>query len=107
MPENDAPHQQCSICLQLLDQDYAFQKYGHEADNSYLPGAAAHLTLVKDLKPYSGRKLHLQQCPECGTYYLYRTDYEYLVDGSEDEEELTRLTNEQATEYLNSPTPGD
>ena len=37
---------------------------------------------------------------KCGTYYLYRTDYEYLVNGSEDEEYLTRLTEEQAAGYL-------
>jgi hypothetical protein len=36
----------------------------------------------------------------CGTYYLYRSDYEYLVNGSEDEEILTRLSPDQAAPYL-------
>ncbi len=101
--EKDAPDEPCSICSQLLDEEYAFQKYAHEEDNTYLPGAAGRLTVVKDLQLYSGRKLLLQQCPECGAYYLYRTDYEYLVDGSEDEEFLTRLTKAEAAEYLNRP----
>jgi hypothetical protein len=78
----------------------ASQKYGWEENNTYLPAAAGKLTVVKDLKPNSSRKLQVQQCPECGTYYLYRSDYEYLVNGSEDEEYLTRLSIEEAGEYL-------
>lgn len=96
----DAPHRQCNLCSQLDDEEYALQKYGWEEDNTYLPGAASQLALVKDLRPHGGRALHLKQCPQCGTYYLYRTDYEYLVNGTEDEEFLTRLTDEQAAEYL-------
>jgi hypothetical protein len=99
--ENDAPHKQCRTCSNLLGEEYAFQKHGWEQDNTYLPAAAGHLKVVRDFKPYSDRKLQLQQCPECNTYYLYRTDYEFLVNGSEDEEFLTRLTEKQAAEYLN------
>ena len=83
----------------------AFQKYGHEADNTYLPAASGDLIVVKDFKPYSSRKLQLKRCPQCDTYYLYQTDYEFLVNGSEDEENLTRLTEEQAAEYLNRQAP--
>lgn len=98
-PSQDAPHAACSICSQLADEESAFQKYGRE-DNTYLPLAVESLVLVQDFKPYGSRKLQLLQCPECRTFYLYRTDYEYLVNGSEDEEYLTRLTEEQAAEYL-------
>jgi hypothetical protein len=104
-PNNDTLHKQCRICSSLQDQEYAFQKYGWEQDNTHLPAAASHLKVVRDFRPYDSRKQQLQQCPECGTYYLYRTDYEFLVNGSEDEEYLTRLTEEQATEYLNRPSP--
>ena len=90
----------CATCGTLNDSHYAFQKYGWEKDNSYLPAAANRLVLVHDLRPYSGRALQLQQCPECHTYYLYQTDYEYLVNGSEDEQFLTRLTAEDAAAYL-------
>jgi len=46
----------------------------------------------------------LKQCAACGTYYLYETDYEYLVNGSEDEEVLTRLKEEEARELLREAT---
>ncbi len=101
---NDARLKQCRICSNLADQEYAAQKWGREEDNTYLPAAANQLIMVRDFRPYGSRKLRLQQCPECGGYYLYRTDYEYLVNGSEDEETLTRLTQEQAVEYLSSTT---
>ncbi len=55
---------------------------------------------MRDFQPYGSRKLQLQQCPECGCYNLYRSDYEYLVTGSQDEEHLTRLSAEQAADYL-------
>ena len=108
MPDNAvdaAPHQPCSICSELSGEDYAFQKYGWPEDNTYLPSAASSLVVVRDFRPYHSRKLQLRQCPECGTYYLYRTDYEFLVNGSEDEEFLTRLTSEEAATYLRRPVP--
>lgn len=104
-PKNNSPGKQCNICSGLSEQEYAYQKYGWEQDNSYLPVAASFLIIVRDFQPYSSRKLQLRQCPECGVYYLYRSDYEYLVNGSEDEEFLTRLNEEQAAEYLNRPMP--
>lgn len=99
---NDAGLKPCSICSGLADQEYAAQKWGWEEDDTYLPAAAGQLVIVRDFQPYGSRKLQLQQCPECGCYYLYRSDYEYLVNGSEDEEHLTRLSTEQAAEYLHS-----
>jgi len=92
--------QKCPICSALPDEACASQKYGWEQNDTYLPAAAGQLRLVRDYRPNGSRKLQLQQCPECGAYYLYKTDYEYLVDGSEDEECLTRLTDDQAAEYL-------
>ena len=100
-----APYLDCSICSRLAAYESAYQKYGHAEDNTYLPAAAGSLQIVKDFKPYGSRKLQLQQCPQCATYYLYRTDYEFLVNGSEDEEELTRLTDETAAMYLARPAP--
>ena len=96
----DAPHTRCPICSKLADEEAAFQKYGWEEDNTHLPAAAGKLTVVKDFKPYSSRKLQLWQCPKCKTYYLYKTDYEFLVNGSEDEEYLTRLSDAEAVKYL-------
>lgn len=93
----------CSICSTLADEEAAYQKYGWEEQNTQLPAAAGKLNVVKDFRPYDSRALQLKQCPECDTYYLYRTDYEYLVNGSEDEKYLTRLTTQQAAEYLTRP----
>lgn len=104
-PKNDFPDKQCGICSGLSSEEYASQKYGWEQDNTYLPAASGFLIVVRDFQPYGSRKLQLQQCPECSAYYLYRSDYEYLVNGSEDEEFLTRLSDEQAAEYLNRPKP--
>ena len=99
-PKDDPPHKRCKLCSGLQDQEYAHQKYGWEENDTHLPAAVSNLTVVRDFRPNDSRKLQLQQCPECRTYYLYRTDYEYLVNGSEDEDFLTRLTAEQAAEYL-------
>lgn len=56
--------------------------------------------LILDFRPASSRKIQLLQCPDCGQYYLFESDYEYLVNGSEDEQTLTRLSEEQASGYL-------
>lgn len=90
----------CSICSQLAAEESAYQKYGWAENDTRLPGAASRLVVVKDFKPNSDRKLQLQQCPECGTYYEYKSDYEYLVNGAEDEEHLRRLSDEEAGKYL-------
>ncbi len=102
---NDMPpprHAHCPTCGSLQDREFGYQKYGWDEDNTYLPAAAGRLTVLKDFKPHSSRALQLQQCPACKTYYLYQTDYEYLVNGSEDEQTLTRLTDAQAEAYLNA-----
>ncbi len=39
-------------------------------------------------------------CPFCGTLYSYESRYEYLANGSEDEEELRRLTESEARAWL-------
>lgn len=102
---NALPSARCA-CSPLLDEEYAFQKYGWPQDNTYLPDVSHHLEVIKDFRPYDSRKLQLRQCPDCKTYYLYRTDYEFLVGGTEDEEFLTRLTEAEAAEYLRRPALG-
>lgn len=107
--QNDAditqPHKTCTTCSSLSGEEFALQKYGWEQNNIYPPPAASRLSVVRDFRPGDSRLLQLLQCPECATYYLYRTDYTFLVGGSEDEEYLTRLTNEAANEYLQRPAP--
>ncbi len=97
--------QDCSICSQLLDYQSSFQKIGREEQDTYLPAAADSLQVVRDLVPDCNGVRQLKQCPECATCYLYREEYEFLIGGSEDEQQLRRLTNEAAAEYLNRPAP--
>jgi uncharacterized C2H2 Zn-finger protein len=93
----------CSICSQLGDQEWASQKYGWEQNDTFLPAASHELNLIRDLKPNSARALQLWQCPKCNTSYRYESDYEYLVNGSEDEQSLKRLSLEEADKLLNLP----
>jgi len=93
-------NKKCSICSDFNDKETSFQKYGSEDSNTYLPENTKYLITVKDFKPGSSRLSQLKHCPECKTYYLYETDYEYLAFGSEDEEFLTRLTNEEPLNLL-------
>ena len=95
----------CSICSHLKDQEWASQKFGWEANDTSLPVAASYLQLVCDLKPGSDRSLQIWQCPLCFTYYRFSSDYEYLVNGSEDVQSLIRLSQEEANLYLDQP-PG-
>lgn len=99
------PYKRCATCSSLSGEEFAAQKYGWEQYNTYLPPAAGQLHVVRDFRPGDSRLLQLRQCPGCHTYYLYQTDYTFLAGGSEDEEYLTRLTNEEAKEYLQRPTP--
>lgn len=103
LKKSPAPFDLCSTCSTLAEEEYAYQKYGAEEGNTFLPSTADKLIIIRDFAPYSSRKLQLRQCPECATYYLYRSDYEYLVNGTEDEEFLTRLSADQAADYLNRP----
>ena len=94
-------HKNCSICSQLADKAYASQKEGWEKENTYLPKASKKLVVIKAYnKSYSSRLRQLKQCPECQTYYYLRTEYEFLIGGSENEQYLNRLTEEGVQEYL-------
>ncbi len=96
----ESPHAQCTICSQLADQESASQKGGWEDEATFLPPASNELQIVQDFAPGSSRAMQLLQCPECETYYLYTSDYEFLVNGTEDSDLLTRLTKTRAEEYL-------
>lgn len=102
---NAARRGHCGICSQLKDHEFGRQTHGRPEEDSFLPDAARRLENIRELKPGSVRYTWLRQCPECATYYLHRTGYEYLATGSEDEQFLTRLTDEQAAEYLSRPLP--
>jgi len=92
----------CSICAAIPAQAHAMQKHGREPEDTYLPSAGEKLKRVCAVKPGYTRYTDLMQCPECGTYYLFACDTEYLATGSEDEQRLTRLSPEEAQRYLDA-----
>ena len=102
---NGARHERCGICSQLKGRELGRQTHGRPEEDTSLPEAARRLKNVRELDPGSVRYTWLRQCPECATYYLHRNDYEYLATGSEDEQTLTRLTDEEAAGYLPQPPP--
>lgn len=83
----------CEICRGLDEKETSFTKIGREEEATTLPPEANRLL---------GHEV--RRCPICGTFYNYRTYYEFLIGGSEDEEKLTRLTPTQAKGLL---TVGD
>lgn len=103
---DNIPAPQCGMCGGLSEHETARQKFGWEENDTFLPGAANDLVVVRDLKPGSSRRREVRQCPQCGAYFLYESDYEYLVNGSEDEESLQRLTQDEAGKYLEGYSGG-
>ena len=100
-------HRSCGVCSQLKDREDAFQKGGREEEATYLPAASQNLELVRDVGDSYSRQLQLKRCPQCQTYYLYQTDYEFIVPGTEDWQWLRRLTDAEADEYSAQPVPPD
>jgi hypothetical protein len=106
-PNEVADYRQCGICSQLADREYACQKVAPDPDDTRLPEAAYRLQAVRDLVSEGGGRRELWQCRECTTCYLYRWEYEFLYGfgGSEDSQELTRLTAAETAEWLKRAAP--
>ena len=94
-------HTNCSNCSQLKNREEASQKEGFKREDTHLPKAAKKLVVIKAYnKSYSSRLRQLKQCRECETYYYLRTEYEFLIGGSEKKQFLNRLSEEEVQEYL-------
>jgi hypothetical protein len=89
----------CELCRQLGDVDRSFSKHGWP-DATALEPAANRLEFVAGVPGRDSQNHHIRRCSRCGTYYQYDWSYEYLVNGSEDSEELRRLTPTQAQRFL-------
>ena len=89
---NNFPRPPCPICTQLRDVETSFHKYDAPEYDRSLPDAAAQLEILQPPGAADVQDRHVRRCPNCGALYAYRTSYEYFVNGSEDEEELTRLS---------------
>lgn len=61
---------------------------------------AAQLTVLPAIDPAADpEKAHARRCPQCGTFYRYLQSHEYMMNGTEDEEELTRMSPAQANAF--------
>ena len=95
----------CEICCELSGVETSFSKYGWPDSDQSMDPAASRLELAESIEgDYRKENHHVKRCPLCGTYYQYDYSYEYLVNGSEDEEELTRLTPTQARRFIEDET---
>jgi uncharacterized C2H2 Zn-finger protein len=87
----------CPVCGSLSESDYAFSKYGWPAHDIALEPAASSLITIAGSRG-GGRGEELQQCPGCGRFFHWKQSYEFLVNGSRDEETLTRIDAAAAQE---------
>ncbi|HQE92991.1 MAG TPA: hypothetical protein PLH19_09170 [Anaerolineae bacterium] len=94
------PIAECEICSALDEVETSFSKYGWDDMDRPLPPAAARLEFFKALDAHDAERHHIKRCPVCGIFYEYRLTYDYYVNGSEDEEELVRLTPAQARDLM-------
>lgn len=100
-----SPVSECRICTHLHDTEKSFVKFGWDEQNTYLPEAAKELVEAEDTRPPGKDRHHIKRCPVCGRLYRYDLAYEYLVNGSEDEETLTRLTPDETRRFLETIGP--
>ncbi len=89
----------CEVCRGLKPVQTSLYKYGRDEYDTPLPPAARRLQEVV-VEGREGESRSPRFCQLCGTIYSYETRYEYLVNGSEDEEELRRLTDAEARAWL-------
>jgi hypothetical protein len=90
------PPGECAACGKLGANHFAMQKHGQEGEDTFLPAAVGKLKGVRAVRHPQEGKGHLQQCPDCGAFFFFRNEYEYLATGSEDTQILIRITAEEA-----------
>ena len=84
----------CVICSPI--PELSFFPSGGEVRSHYLEILGAPLFNDSD----SSRAWCLKRCPLCATHWLWKSDYTYLVGGSETDITLQRLTDEEAQPVL-------
>lgn len=90
----------CEVCGELHECEQALWKSG-DLVSGRMPAAESRLDVVGS--PFVKASTDtgnacLRRCPRCGTYYWWEFSYEYLVNGSEDEIRLTRLSLEAGSQ---------
>jgi hypothetical protein len=78
----------------------SFAKYLAPQLDRPLPEAAARLIILPAIDAKADHeKQHARRCPHCGAFYQYLQSHEYLANGTEDEEELHRLSPSQTQDF--------
>ena len=85
----------CAVCGELGDREYGARKGGWPEESTFIPGAIDRLIEVQDLGSDGSRLHKLLRCPSCGDHFRYDTDYEFIVPGTEDNQVLSRLDEQQ------------
>ncbi len=98
------PIADCEICSALDEVETSFTKYDWDDLDRPLPPAAARLKFFAAFDAYDAERRHIKRCPVCGIFYEYWLTYDYYINGSEEEEELTRLTPAQAKRFMDEAT---
>jgi hypothetical protein len=93
------PGPDCPVCGTLQDVETSYSKYGSD-DGQPLPEAANRLVPAGPLAGSEAERHHLRQCPACGCFYEYLASHEYMINGTEEEETLTRLDFAAALRFL-------
>jgi hypothetical protein len=89
----------CAVCSRLKNEERSFYKYAAPQYDNPLPGASQLLKTVPGVRGEIDEKDQIRVCPDCNQLYHYKVSYEYHVNGSEDEELLTRLTEAETGEF--------
>jgi len=87
----------CKTCGSLGEVETSFYKGRFEDEAVQLLPAFSSLQEVA-ANVWGGRGDALYRCPRCRTFFSYRLDYEFIIPGTEDEETLTRISDEKAAE---------
>ena len=90
----------CDLCDTLKDSVTSWSKYGCPEDDRPLPSAADKLTVLPMPDDTPVEKRHVRRCPGCGAFFGYLQWHDYSINGTEDEEELVRLSPAEISVFL-------
>jgi hypothetical protein len=99
---NPPKWRKCSICCSIPEKSYAFWK-GNDLDEGEIPHNEIFLEIIgAPTFDDSTTKRHwcVKKCPQCHSHFLWRFDYTFLTNGSEDEIWLTRLDESEKVKWL-------
>ncbi|OFW06365.1 MAG: hypothetical protein A3H96_22290 [Acidobacteria bacterium RIFCSPLOWO2_02_FULL_67_36] len=69
-----------------------------------LPPERRELETVRSA-PDGSRGTELLRCPDCGAFYVWNVDYEFLIPASEDTHSLSRIPRDVGEEYRSGKRP--